>query len=89
MFKLHMGVRLATPTHWATPTPTRPFPFPKNPNNDHFCKSEIIINERKQMWEFPGKGAWPYGGGCGPMGGSGQTHPHVKFEHKISFMIIN
>ena len=33
MFKLHMGVCLATPTHWATPTPTGPRPFPKKPKN--------------------------------------------------------
>ena len=37
------------------------------------------------FWDFLGYGVVAMRGGCGPIGGSGYTHPQVKFEHDNIF----
>ena len=77
IFKLYMWVCLKTPTHWATP------PSQKNPKS--MVLASFIKNDN--FWDILGKGAgaWICGYGCGPIGGSGQIYPHVKFEHNDIF----
>ena len=41
--------------------------------------------EFPDFWDFLGHGGVALRGGCGPIGGSGYTHPHVKFEHDNIF----
>ena len=43
--------------------------------------SNEIVSENHDFWDFLGHGGVALRGGCGLIGGSGYTHPHVKFEH--------
>ena len=73
MFKLHIGACLATPTiQGHAPALKIPKVYLK------FAKMMIF----RIFW---GRGLALLGG-SGPMGGSGQAHPNMKFEHNNIFL---
>ena len=44
-----------------------------------------VLEINDDFWDFLGYGGVALRGGCGPIGGSGYTHPHMKFEHDNIF----
>ena len=56
----------------APPTQQGHTPSLKNPKNHHFSKFQIVFRNL-------------YGRGVALYGGSGQTHPNMKFEHDDIF----